>query len=188
MNILDEQIKEHIKTVNALYSIKNEIETLAQKITSTFKNGGKILIMGNGGSAADSQHFAAEIVVRYRKNRKALPAISLTTDTSILTACGNDFSFDLIFARQIEALALPDDLVLGISTSGTSKNILKGMESAKKIKCATAGLLGCQGGEIGRIVDFPVIVPSNKTPHIQESHILIIHTICEIIDEEFNES
>jgi D-sedoheptulose 7-phosphate isomerase len=187
MNIIDTSIKEHNQVMNSLATIKAEIETLAQKTAGTLKNGGKILVMGNGGSAADCQHFAAEIAVRYKKNRRALPAIALTTDTSILTAAGNDFSFDLIFARQIEALASADDLVIGISTSGQSKNIIKGIESAKKLNCATAGLLGCGGGDIGRIVDFSVIVPSNNTPRVQECHILIIHTICEIIDEEFNE-
>jgi D-sedoheptulose 7-phosphate isomerase len=188
MNILDKSIKEHNQVVNSLASIKKDIETLAQKAVYILKSGGKILVMGNGGSAADSQHFAAEIVVRYKKNRRALPAIALSTDTSILTAAGNDFSFDLIFARQIEALASADDLVIGISTSGQSKNIIKGIESAKKLNCATAGLLGCGGGEIANIVDFPVIITSNNTPRVQECHVLIIHTICEIIDEEFNES
>ncbi len=188
INILEESIKGHIQTVTSLHSIKKEIETLAEKSAKTLKNGGKILIMGNGGSAADSQHFAAEIIVRYKKNRRALPAIALTTDSSVLTACGNDFSFDLIFARQIEALASPEDMVIGISTSGRSKNIIRGIESAKNIQCVTAGLLGCGGGDIGRKVDFPVIVPSDKTPYIQECHILIIHAVCEIIDGEFNES
>jgi D-sedoheptulose 7-phosphate isomerase len=188
MIIIDESIKEHLQAVNSLSSINNDIETLARETVKTLKNGGKILIMGNGGSAADSQHFAAEIAVRYKKNRRALPAIALTTDTSILTAAGNDFSFDMIFARQIEALASAGDLVIGISTSGVSKNIIKGIEYAKRIKCATAGLLGCGGGDIDRSVDFPVIVPSGNTPRVQECHILIIHAICEIIDEEFNES
>jgi D-sedoheptulose 7-phosphate isomerase len=188
MNIIDESIKDHLQAINSLSAIKKDIEILAQKAVKTLKGAGKILIMGNGGSAADSQHFAAEIAVRYKKNRRALPAIALTTDTSILTAAGNDFSFELIFARQIEALACANDLVIGISTSGASKNIVKGIEYAKKIKCATAGLLGCGGGEIGRLVDIPLIVPSNNTPRVQECHILIIHTICEIIDGEFNES
>jgi len=188
MNIIDESILEHIQVINSLSSIMKDIETVARNIVKTLKSGGKILIMGNGGSAADSQHFAAEIAVRYKKNRRALPGIALTTDTSILTAAGNDFSFELIFARQIEALASANDLVIGISTSGVSKNIIKGIEYAKKIKCATAGLLGCGGGDIGRLVDFPVIVPSNNTPRVQECHILIIHAICEIIDEAFNES
>ncbi|MFH0975432.1 MAG: SIS domain-containing protein [Spirochaetota bacterium] len=188
MNILDTSINEHLQVVNSLSGIKKDIEALATKAVDTLKSGGKILIMGNGGSAADSQHMAAEIIVRFKTERRALPAIALSTDSSILTAAANDYSFDLIFARQIEALASANDLVLGISTSGKSPNVLKGIESAKKAKCATAALLGCGGGEIGRVVDTPVIVPSNNTPRVQECHILIIHTICQIIDEAFNES
>lgn len=188
MNIIDASINEHLQAIKSLPSIKKDIESLAMETVKTLKSGGKILIMGNGGSAADSQHMAAEITVRYKKNRRALPAIALTTDTSILTAAGNDLSFDFIFSRQIEALASANDLVLGISTSGVSKNIVKGIETAKKINCSTAGLLGYGGGNIGKIVDIPVIVPSNNTARVQECHILIIHIICEIIDGEFNES
>jgi D-sedoheptulose 7-phosphate isomerase len=188
MNILDISINEHLQVINSLSGIKKDIEALAEKAVDTLKSGGKILIMGNGGSAADSQHMAAEIIVRFKTERRALPAIALSTDTSILTAAANDYSFEMIFARQIEALASANDLVLGISTSGKSPNILKGIESAKKVNCSTAALLGCGGRDIGRMVSIPVVVPSGNTPRIQECHILIIHTICQIIDEAFNES
>ncbi|MBN2401322.1 MAG: SIS domain-containing protein [Spirochaetes bacterium] len=188
MKIIDTSISEHIQIVNSLDSIKKDIETLAKKAVETLKGGRKILIMGNGGSAADSQHFAAEIAVRYKMNRRALPAIALTTDTSILTAAGNDYSFDMIFSRQIEALASADDLVVGISTSGMSKNITNGIKTARKLKCITSGLLGCEGGDIKDIVDIPVTIPSSNIARVQECHILIIHIICEFIDGEFDES
>ncbi len=186
MNIIEQSLKEHIEAINSVSSVSAQIEKLIQKAIYTLKNGSKILIMGNGGSAADSQHFAAEIVVRYKKNRKALPAIALSTDTSILTATGNDFSFDMIFARQIEALAVKNDLVLGISTSGKSANIVSGINAAKKMQCITAGLLGNGGGNIAGLVDIPVIIQSKNTPRVQECHIFIIHIMCEKIEEEFS--
>jgi D-sedoheptulose 7-phosphate isomerase len=185
MNIIEQSLKEHTDSINSISSIIKQIEKLANKAISTLKNGNKILIMGNGGSAADSQHFATEIVVRYKKNRRALPAIALSTDTSILTAAGNDISFEMIFARQIEALAAKNDLVLGISTSGNSANIIKGLETAKKTGCVTACLTGNGGGDIACLTDLPVIIKSGNTPRVQECHIFIIHTICEMIEEEF---
>lgn len=178
-------IKEHLETVNNLKSIVDKIEILGKKLKETLKNGNKVLLMGNGGSAADCQHIAAELVGRYKKERRGLPAIALTTDTSILTAVGNDYSFDEIFARQIEALADKDDLVIGISTSGNSENVIKGILKAKEIGCYTAGLLGKDGGKLKNLVDLPIIVPSNNTPRIQECHILIGHIICEFVDKEF---
>ena len=130
--ILKNSINEHLEIVKSLYSLENEVKTLADKIINTFKGGNKLLIMGNGGSASDSQHMAAEIVVRYKKERKGLPALALTTDTSILTAAGNDYSIGEVFSRQIESLAVKNDVVLGISTSGESKNIINGVMAAKK--------------------------------------------------------
>jgi D-sedoheptulose 7-phosphate isomerase len=186
MNIIEQSLKEHIEIINSISSLTGQIEKLAHKAINTLRNGNKILIMGNGGSAADSQHFATEIVVRYKKNRKALPAISLSTDTSILTAAGNDLSFEMIFVRQIEALAVKNDLVLGISTSGNSANIIKGLETAKKMQCTTACLSGNDGGNIAGMVDLPVNIQSGNTARVQECHIFIIHTICEMIEEEFS--
>lgn len=187
-SILETTIKEHIDTVKMVSGIGNEILTIAQKTIDTLKSGGKILIIGNGGSAADSQHMATEIAVRYKKHRQALPAIALTTDSSVITASGNDFSFDEIFSRQIEALASEKDIVIGISTSGNSMNVLRGIECAKKKGCYTAAILGNNGGKISSLADSSVIVPSENTPRVQECHILIIHIICEMIENEFTES
>jgi D-sedoheptulose 7-phosphate isomerase len=139
--------------------------------------------MGNGGSAADCQHLAAEFVGRFKLERKGYPAIALTTDTSILTAVGNDYSFDSIFSRQIEALGKEGDLVVGISTSGNSKNIIRGVEKAKELGLYTVGLLGKDGGALKDLVDLPLVVPIDNTARIQECHILIGHIVCEIVEE-----
>jgi D-sedoheptulose 7-phosphate isomerase len=153
-------------------------------LAATFRSGGKLLVMGNGGSAADAQHLAAEIVGRFRMERAALPAIALTTDSSILTAIGNDYGFDAVFSRQVEALAGPGDLVVGISTSGTSQNVRQALELARDRGCRTVGLLGRDGGNIAALVDLPLIVPSADTPRIQEGHITIIHIICDLLERE----
>ena len=178
-------IREHLEVVKALENLEKEIEAFAKRMEETLKKGNKVLLMGNGGSAADSQHIAAELVGRFKKERKGLPAIALTTDTSILTAVGNDYSFDEIFARQIEALARPDDLVIGISTSGNSGNVIRGVLKAKEIGCYTVGLFEKDGGKLKELVDLAIVVPSNNTPRIQECHILIGHIVCEIVDKEW---
>jgi len=159
------------------------IAEMSASLTGTFRRGGKLLVMGNGGSAADSQHFAAEIVSRFRMERPGLPAIALSTDTSILTAIGNDYGFDVIFRRQIEALAMPDDVVVGISTSGNSTNVKRALELAREKGCRTIGLLGRDGGGIKDICDLALIVPSNDTPRIQEGHITIIHIVCDLVEK-----
>ena len=159
------------------------IEECARLILETLKKNGKIFIFGNGGSAADSQHFAAELVGRFQKERKALAALALTTDTSILTCLGNDKSFDTIFERQIEALAGPLDLAFAISTSGNAKNVIRGIEQSKKIGLKTIGLTGKDGGRLAKMVDAAIVAPSSNTARIQESHILIIHIICGIVEE-----
>ena len=145
-----------------------------------------IIIFGNGGSAADAQHIAAELVSRYKTERRALAAIALTTDTSILTAVGNDYGYEKIFSRQIEALANPGDVALGISTGGTSKNVINGLIKASQQQCKTIGLSGRDGGEFNNLCNVNLVVPSNDTPRIQEMHILIGHTICHLIDQEYN--
>lgn len=150
-------------------------------------DGNKILFFGNGGSAADSQHLAAEIVGRYKKERKGLPSIALTTDTSILTAVGNDYGFDVIFERQIEALCMPGDIAVGISTSGNSPNVIKGLMKAQDLGATTVAFSGKQGGKVVDIAHFSFIVPSYDTARIQECHITLGHTLCEIIDEVVNE-
>jgi D-sedoheptulose 7-phosphate isomerase len=144
----------------------------------------KILFFGNGGSAADAQHLAAELIGRYRKERASLAAIALTCDTSILTAVGNDYGFEMVFARQIEGLAEEGDVAFGISTSGNSKNVIEGIHQAKEKGCKTIGLLGCDGGRIGESVDLSIIVPCKATPRIQECHITIGHILCSLIEQE----
>ncbi|MDK9717097.1 MAG: D-sedoheptulose 7-phosphate isomerase [Trichlorobacter sp.] len=159
------------------------IARLAERLIETFSIGNKLLIMGNGGSAADAQHFAGEIVSRFRMERPGLPAIALSTDTSIITAIGNDYGFERIFSRQIEALAVPGDAVIGISTSGNSANILKALEVAREAGCTTIGLLGKDGGSIKQVCDIPLIIPSNDTPRVQEGHITVIHILCDLIEQ-----
>jgi len=162
----------------------DKIEQIVHLIHEAYKNQKKILVFGNGGSAADAQHFAGELVGRFKLQRVALPAIALTTDTSIITAIANDFGFEQIFERQIEALANPDDVVIGISTSGSSPNILKGIQKAKQIGAKTIGFTGKDGGDIANIADICLIVPSNNVSRIQETHITIIHIICELLENE----
>lgn len=158
-------------------------ETVAL-LAGTFRSGNKLLVMGNGGSAADAQHLAAEIVGRFRMERPGLPAIALTTDSSILTAIGNDYGYDAVFSRQVEALALPGDLVLGISTSGSSRNVAAALDLARARGCRTVALLGRDGGTIAGRVEIPLVVPSTETPRIQEGHITIIHILCDLLEQE----
>jgi D-sedoheptulose 7-phosphate isomerase len=159
------------------------ISEMAILLIDTFKCGGKLMVMGNGGSAADSQHFAAEIVSRFRMERPGLPAIALSTDTSILTAIGNDYGFDVVFRRQVEALAMPGDVVVGISTSGNSVNVQMALELARKKGCRTIALLGRDGGRIKGSCDLALVVPSDDTPRIQEGHITIIHIVCDLVEK-----
>ncbi len=162
--------------------LAGEIAEAVAMIAATFSAGNKLLIMGNGGSAADAQHFAAEMVGRFMLERRPLPAIALTTDTSALTAIGNDYGFDTIFSRQVEALAAAGDMVIGISTSGNSANIALALQSARSIGCRTIALLGKGGGSINGLVDLPIVVPSAVTPRIQEGHITIIHILCDLLE------
>lgn len=161
------------------------IENGCAMITETVLKGNKLLIAGNGGSAADAQHIAAEFTGRYVKERKALPAIALSTDTSALTAIGNDYGFEHVFSRQLEALAQPGDLFLAISTSGNSENIIKAIESAKKMNCKVLGLSGRDGGKMNAICDLNIVVPSEITARIQEMHMLIGHVFCKAVDDMF---
>jgi D-sedoheptulose 7-phosphate isomerase len=156
---------------------------VAELLVDTFRNGNKLLVMGNGGSAADAQHLAGEIVGRFKLERRGLPAIALSTDTSILTAVANDYGFDAIFSRQVEALAREGDAVIGISTSGSSSNVLSALRLAREKGCRTVGLLGKDGGSIREMVDLDLTVPGQDTPRIQEGHITIIHILCELVEE-----
>ncbi len=172
----------HMAMFNALEPLFPMISAVGIKMQECIKNGGKILIMGNGGSAADSQHIAAEIVGRFKKERKGMPAIALTTDTSIITSVGNDYGYDYIFARQVEALCRPEDLVIGITTSGNSANVVNAMQAAKEIGATTIGLTGGSGGKLNAICDFNLIMPSSVTARIQEAHIFVGHSLCEILE------
>ncbi|WP_428846061.1 D-sedoheptulose 7-phosphate isomerase [Magnetospirillum sulfuroxidans] len=179
-----DQFIEHEQTVAASKdSVGPAFVTLAEACTRSLNQGGKIVFFGNGGSAADAQHLAAELVVRYRTNGRALAALALTTDTSILTACSNDFSYDDIFARQIEALLRPGDVALGISTSGNSPNVLKALEAARGLGGIAAGLSGRDGGKMVGLCDPLIVVPSTVTARIQEMHILIGHALCDVLEQ-----
>jgi D-sedoheptulose 7-phosphate isomerase len=147
------------------------------------KKGGKVILFGNGGSASDSQHIAAELVGRFQKERSAIPAIALTTNTSVLTSLANDYGYESVFARQIEALGQKNDLVIGISTSGKAKNVSSGIRQAKKMGIKTIALTGGDGGEIARIADISLVVPSSVTARVQEAHITIGHILCELVEQ-----
>lgn len=161
-----------------------EIAEAAQLIIAAMRSGGKLLIFGNGGSAADAQHIAAELAFKMGRERQALPAIALTTDTSLLTAISNDRHFDFVFARQIQALGRKGDVVLAISTSGNSPNVVEAVKQASAMDIKTVGLLGNSGGKLAELVDLPLIVPHHETPRIQEVHITISHIICQLIEDE----
>ena len=164
----------------------DKIILASEMFIKALESGRKILFFGNGGSAADSQHIAAEFIGRFKKERRALSAIALTTDSSILTALGNDYTFDIIFARQIEALGQKDDIAFGITTSGNSPDVVVGLEKAKQLGLKTIALTGSGGGKVSKIADLSLIVPSSNTPRIQESHICIYHSMCELVENYFS--
>lgn len=183
-NYLNKPITEHIKALESVVVQSKEIQNIIQLIVKSIKSGGKILFCGNGGSAADAQHWAAELLVRLRPhvNRKPIAALSLGTDTSTITACGNDYSFDDIFCRPFDALARKNDVLFIISTSGNSKNILKVLQSAKKKKIKTVGLLGKSGGKAKKNCDFKILVGSSNVARIQEIQIFLGHIILENVE------
>jgi len=184
MNIdIKQEIEKSIYVKKELLKQIDIIEKIADIIVHTYKANNKLLIAGNGGSAADAQHIAGELVSKFYFDRPALGAIALTTDTSILTAIGNDYGYEKLFSRQIEAHGVKGDVFLGISTSGNSKNIIEGFKAAKEKGLITIGLTGKSGGEMKKICDYCICVPSNETPRIQESHILIGHILCAIVEE-----
>ncbi len=159
------------------------IAKVGELCVDLYRNGKKTLLAGNGGSAADAQHIAAELVGRYGFDRPSIPSLALTTDTSNLTAIGNDYGYDKVFSRQLEGMGQEGDLFIGISTSGNSQNIVNAIESAKVKGITTVALVGRDGGQMAKIADYAIIVPSNATPRIQESHILIGHILCDIIEK-----
>ena len=188
MSSINEQIIKTITESSNLIlnsrDLSEKIEESINEIIKCFKTGNKIIIFGNGGSAADAQHIVAEFIGRFQKERKSLPAISLTTDSSIITSLSNDYSYDIVFSRQCESLVSKGDVVIGISTSGNSKNVEEGIKAAKKKGAVTIGLLGGDGGIINNVVDIPIVVKSTNTARIQEVHRVIYHIICGIVEEE----
>ena len=183
MNFIKESLLESAELKKTVAeTMADSIEKAINVICYALKSGKKVLLMGNGGSAADAQHIAGELVGRFKKERKAIPAIALSTDTSILTAIGNDYGFERVFERQIEALGEKGDVVIGISTSGNSENVYRAMRLAKENGLKTIGLLGNDGGRIKDFSDVTLTVPSKNTPRIQESHITIGHIICEGVE------
>ncbi|MBI5447622.1 MAG: SIS domain-containing protein [Gammaproteobacteria bacterium] len=181
LNIL-ESIHEHQQVIKGLEVLVPQIEQISQRVTQAVQQGGTVFWLGNGGSAADAQHLAAELIGRFTQERRAIPSLSLSTDTSVLTCLSNDYDYSLVFARQLEGLCHAQDVVVGLSTSGNSPNVLKGMEVAKQKGACTVGLTGQQGGKLMACTDFCLTVPSKITARIQEAHILIGHMICEWVE------
>lgn len=188
-------MKEQIKTIfKESLAVKQEtlnrnvdlIIQAVETIIESFKSHGKILFFGNGGSAADSQHVAAEFIGRFQKERRALAAIALTTDSSVLTSLSNDYSYEIVFSRQIEALGRRGDVAFGFSTSGNSANVLAGIKKAKELGLKTIVLTGCGGGKLRGLADIHIDVPSQSTARIQESHMCIYHTICELVENQLS--
>lgn len=183
--LIQRSLQEHLEAIQALLQTKlTEIELAGAVLREALSEGHKILLCGNGGSAADAQHIAAELVGRYELPRRAWPAIALTTDTSALTALSNDFGYEDVFARQIEALAGAGDVLLALSTSGASPNVIKAAETASRLGCKTIALTGGAGEPLASLCDLAVVVPSLRTSRIQEAHITIGHLWCELIDAE----
>jgi len=178
-------LNESILLKQAVYKDKiSVIEDIAQLVITTYMTGGKVVLFGNGGSAGDAQHIACELVGQFKLKRKAFPAIALTTNTSMLTAIANDYGYSAVFSRQVEALVNEKDVVIGISTSGDSLNVVEAIETAKRKGARTVGLSGGEGGRLAKVADISLIVPSYNTPRIQEIHITIGHIICEIVEKE----
>jgi D-sedoheptulose 7-phosphate isomerase len=185
-NLIINSFDEHLVVVNKTkVELQDVIYDACEIINQALQKGKKIILCGNGGSAADAQHIAAEFTGRFVKERKALAAIALTTDTSALTAIGNDYGFDKIFERQVEALASPGDILIGISTSGNSKNVINAFKKASEIGCITIGLTGNDGGIMSEICRTNIVIPSSITARIQEMHILIGHIFCSYVDMKY---
>jgi D-sedoheptulose 7-phosphate isomerase len=181
--MISNELQAHKEVIQKVIDqLQEDIFKASEMAIETLKRGNKILLFGNGGSAGDAQHIAAELTGRYKTERRGLPAIALTTDTSALTAIGNDYGYQRVFDRQVEALAAKGDLLIGISTSGNSPNVMSALKLGKEIGCLTLGMSGRGGGRMTEFCDLNLVVPSDDTPRIQEMHILIGHTICQAID------
>ena len=184
--MITELITEHLLMIEKIqHTCITDIQRFAEICIAGLKRGNRLYFMGNGGSAADCQHLAAEFVGRFQKLRRGLPAVALTTDTSVLTAVGNDYGFEAIFTRQIEALVNPGDIVIGLSTSGHSANVINAIELAHEMGAVTIGLSGRDGGTLKQRCDLCIQVPSDVTARVQEAHILIGHIVCQFVDEVF---
>ncbi len=175
-------LEQHAQVVSSVIPLLPTVQAAADRVIAALAGGGRVYAFGNGGSAADAQHFTAELVGRYRRERRALPAMALTTDSSALTCIGNDYSYADLFARQVEGLVRPGDVVVGITTSGNSDNVIRGLSTAKGLGAVTIALTGGSGGKVASVADVAIVVPSTVTARIQEMHILFIHMICEEID------
>ena len=174
---------EHLEVASATRArLLPDVEALALQLIEAFAGGGRLLVFGNGGSAADAQHFAGELTGHYLRDRRPLPALALTTDTSVLTATANDYSYDDVFARQVEALCGARDVVVGISTSGNAENVVRGITDARERGAATWALSGSSGGRLAKVAEFSVLVPSDVTARVQEMHITVVHAISELVD------
>lgn len=184
-SVLETHIAEHEATLKATFGLENikALQEISNRLVSAFQHGNKILLCGNGGSAADAQHIAAEFIGRFKRERKSLPAVALTTDTSILTALGNDYSYEAIFARQIEGLGLRGDVLVALSTSGNSKNVLEAAKKAKDLGLVVIGFTGKSGGALKRLCDITFAANSDETPHIQEMHITALHAVSEAVED-----
>ena len=180
-------IKESVQVKQGLIRHADTIAAMANVIADAIGAGGKLLVFGNGGSAADAQHMAGELIGKFLIERRALPAVALGANSSIITSIGNDSEFSYIFERQIQGLAKKGDACLGISTSGTSRNVIAGIHAARDIGATTLALTGCGGGELAKICDISLVVDSNSTPRIQEAHIAVIHIICELVENAQND-
>lgn len=183
MSVFTTNLREHLDLFTALGALEPDVERAGAAIAASLRAGGKVLICGNGGSASDSQHMAAEFTGRFLKDRPPIAAIALSTDTSALTCISNDYSFAEVFSRQVQALGRPGDCLIGISTSGNSENVLKAVDAANGIGVTTIGLLGREGGKLAARCQHNIIVPSQSTARIQEAHILIIHTVCGAVED-----
>lgn len=185
---LDSEIAEHTALISRTRdALQGEFVRLVAACAQALRGGHKLLFFGNGGSAADAQHLATELVVRYRRNRTALAAIALTTDTSALTAIGNDFGFDSLFSRQVEALCRAGDVAIGISTSGNSENVIRGLQAAKAAGAVTVAFTGEGGGRLAGQVDHGIFIPSKTTARIQEMHLMLGHVLCALLEKEFEQ-
>ena len=182
--VYGDRLQEHNSLFSRLDDISDAVLESSMWLAGTLRSERKIMICGNGGSASDAQHFAAELVGRFQAERRGWPAIALTTDTSILTSVGNDYNFTEIFSRQVDALAQNGDLLIAISTSGNSENVMEAVRTARSRNVKTIGLLGRDGGAIGRNVDLAVIIPESKTARIQEAHIFVLHVLCELLEKD----